>query len=243
MIRHGESTWNKENRFTGWTDVPLSPKGVTEAEAAGRLLKEQGFVFDKAYTSVLRRAISTLWTVLDVMDLLWIPVIKSWRLNERHYGALQGLNKADTAAKYGEAQVKIWRRSYSTQPPKLDRTDERFPGADPRYASLSDSELPLTECLADTVARAVPYWENVIAPDIRAGKKLIIAAHGNSLRALVKYLDNISEDDIVGMNIPTGVPILYELDGSLKPISRKYLGDEAAIAAAQAAVANQGKAK
>lgn len=243
MIRHGESAWNKENRFTGWTDVPLSPKGEAEAVSAGKLLKERGFTFDKAYTSVLRRAIETLWLVLDEMDLLWIPVEKSWRLNERHYGALQGLNKADTAAKYGDAQVKIWRRSYATQPPKLDRGDERYPGIDPRYGSLSENELPLTECLKDTVARVVPYWEKVIVPDIKSGRKLIIAAHGNSLRALVKYLDNISDDDITEMNIPTGVPMLYELDENLKPISREYLGDADAIAAAQAAVANQGKAK
>jgi len=243
LIRHGESTWNKENRFTGWTDVPLSEKGTAEAAAAGSLLKKEGYVFDKAYVSVLKRAIKTLWCVLEEMDLMWIPVERSWRLNERHYGALQGLNKAETAAKYGEEQVKIWRRSYDVQPPALTKDDERYPGKDPRYAGLTSDQLPLAECLADTVARVVPYWEDVIAPDIRAGKKLLIAAHGNSIRALVKYLDNVPEDEIVELNIPTGIPLVYELDEKLKPIKSYYLGDAAAVAAAQAAVASQGKAK
>ena len=243
LIRHGESTWNKENRFTGWTDVPLSEKGTAEAAAAGSLLKKEGYTFDKACVSVLKRAIKTLWCVLEEMDLMWIPVERSWRLNERHYGALQGLNKAETAAKYGEEQVKIWRRSYDVQPPALTKDDERYPGKDPRYAGLTSDQLPLAECLADTVARVVPYWEDVIAPDIRAGKKLLIAAHGNSIRALVKYLDNVSEDEIVELNIPTGIPLVYELDEKLKPIKSYYLGDAAAVAAAQAAVARQGKAK
>lgn len=243
LIRHGESIWNKENRFTGWTDVPLSEKGVAEATAAGSLLKKEGFSFDKAYTSVLKRAIKTLWCVLEETDQMWVPVERSWRLNERHYGALQGLNKAETAAQYGEQQVKIWRRSYDVRPPALEASDGRWPGRDPRYASLEPEQLPLTECLADTVARVVPYWERVIAPDIRAGRKLIIAAHGNSLRALVKYLDNVSEEAIVELNIPTGIPLVYELDGELKPAKSYYLGDEAAIAEAQAAVAAQGKAK
>lgn len=243
LIRHGESSWNKENRFTGWHDVPLSEKGLAEATAAGKLLRDEGYVFDKAYTSVLRRAIKTLWCVLEETNLMWIPVEKTWKLNERHYGALQGLNKAETAAKYGDAQVKIWRRSYATRPPLLETSDERWPGHEARYASIPADELPLGECLADTVARVVPYWENVIAPDVRAGQRLIIAAHGNSLRALVKYLDNVSEDEIVELNIPTGVPLVYELDNDLKPIKHYYLGDADAIAAAQAAVANQGKAK
>ena len=243
LIRHGESAWNKENRFTGWTDVPLSEKGVEEARSAGRLLKEEGFAFDLAFTSVLKRAIKTLWLVLEEMDRMWIPVRSSWKLNERHYGALQGLNKADTAAKYGDDQVKVWRRSYDVQPPVLEKGDERYPGHDPRYAGLSDAELPLTECLADTVARVVPYWQEEIAPEIRAGKKIVIAAHGNSLRALVKYLDDVSEKDILELNIPTGVPLLYTLDEDLKPKSHRYLGDADVIAAAQAAVASQGKAK
>ena len=229
LIRHGESAWNKENRFTGWTDVPLSEKGIEEARSAGRLLKAEGFAFDYAFTSVLKRAIKTLWLVLEEMDRMWIPVQHSWKLNERHYGALQGLNKADTAAKYGDAQVKIWRRSYDIQPPVL--------------TGLSEAELPLTECLADTVARVVPFWQESIVPAIKSGKKIIIAAHGNSLRALVKYLDNISEKDILELNIPTGVPLVYELNDDLKPISHRYLGDAAAIAAAQAAVASQGSAK
>lgn len=243
LLRHGESEWNKENRFTGWTDVPLSEKGLLEAQSAGKVLKENGFVFDKAYTSVLKRAIKTLWCVLEEMDLMWIPVENSWKLNERHYGGLQGLNKSETAAKYGDEQVKIWRRSYGTRPPLLEKTDERYPGKDPRYAGLAEDELPAGECLADTVARVVPYWEEAIAPDIRAGKRLVIAAHGNSLRALVKYLDGISEKEILELNIPTGIPLVYELDEELKPIKHYYLGDEKAIAAAQAAVANQGKSK
>lgn len=241
LIRHGESAWNKENRFTGWTDVPLSDKGIEEARSAGRLLKAEGFNFDLAFTSVLKRAIKTLWLTLEEMDLMWIPVNHSWKLNERHYGALQGLNKADTAAKYGDDQVKIWRRSYDIRPPMLEQTDERFPGKDPRYANLKPSELPAGECLADTVARVVPYWQEVIVPEILAGHKIIIAAHGNSLRALVKYLDNISDKDILELNIPTGVPLVYELDKDMKPISHRYLGDAEAIAQAQAAVANQGK--
>ena len=241
LIRHGESAWNKENRFTGWTDVPLSDKGIEEARSAGRLLKAEGFNFDLAFTSVLKRAIKTLWLTLEEMDLMWIPVKHSWKLNERHYGALQGLNKADTAAKYGDDQVKIWRRSYDIRPPMLEQTDERFPGKDPRYANLKPSELPAGECLADTVARVVPYWQEVIVPEILAGHKIIIAAHGNSLRALVKYLDNISDKDILELNIPTGVPLVYDLDKDMKPISHRYLGDAEAIAKAQAAVANQGK--
>ncbi|MCL2010402.1 MAG: 2,3-diphosphoglycerate-dependent phosphoglycerate mutase [Synergistaceae bacterium] len=243
FIRHGESEWNKENRFTGWTDVALSDKGVKEAMEAGKLLKKEGFVFDLAFTSVLKRAIKTLWLALEEMDLMWIPVVHSWRLNERHYGTLQGLNKAETAAQYGDEQVKIWRRSYDVPPTLLDSDDERHPGKDPRYASLSPCELPGGECLADTVARAVPYWEDVIVPEIKAGKKVVVAAHGNSLRALVKYLDNISDKDILELNIPTGIPLLYELDADMKPLSHRYLGDQEAIAAAQAAVANQGKAK
>lgn len=243
LIRHGESSWNQENRFTGWTDVPLSEKGLEEAHEAGRLLKKGNFVFDLAFTSVLKRAIKTLWLTLEEMDLMWIPVYNSWRLNERHYGALQGLNKAETATQYGDEQVKIWRRSYDVRPPLLEKNDERHPAKDPRYASLKPDELPDGECLADTVARAVPYWENVIVPEIRAGKRIIIAAHGNSLRALVKYLDNISEKDILELNIPTGVPLLYELDADMEPISHRYLGDQEAIAKAQSAVANQGKAK
>jgi len=243
LIRHGESEWNKENRFTGWTDVPLSDKGTAEAREAGKQLKKDGFTFDLAFTSVLKRAVKTLWLVLEEMDLVWIPVIHSWRLNERHYGGLQGLNKAETAEKYGDDQVKIWRRSYDVPPPLLEKNDERHPGKDPRYAFLTPSELPGGECLADTVARTVPYWEEVIVPEIKTGKKILVAAHGNSLRALVKYLDNISEKDILELNIPTGVPLLYELDANMKPLSHRYLGDQEAIAAAQAAVANQGKAK
>ncbi|WP_279009257.1 2,3-diphosphoglycerate-dependent phosphoglycerate mutase [Synergistes jonesii] len=243
LIRHGESEWNKENRFTGWQDVPLSEKGLAEAKAAGALLKKEGYVFDKAFTSVLRRAIKTLWAVLEETDLMWIPVEKSWRLNERHYGALQGLNKADTAAKYGDAQVKIWRRSYATRPPLLEKSDERWPGRESRYASLSAEELPLGECLADTVSRVVPYWEKAIVPDVKAGRRVIVAAHGNSIRALVKYLDDVSEKDILEINIPTGVPLVYELGDDMKPIRHYYLGDAEAIAAAQAAVAKQGAAK
>ena len=243
LIRHGESAWNRENRFTGWTDVPLSEKGVQEARAAGQLLKEEGCTFDLAFTSVLKRAVKTLWLVLEEMDLMWIPIRNSWKLNERHYGALQGLNKADTAAKYGDAQVKIWRRSYDVRPPFLKEDDERYPGKDPRYANLAKSELPAGECLADTVARVVPYWKEAIVPEVRVGRRVIIAAHGNSLRALVKYLDNISDKDILELNIPTGVPLLYRLNDDMTPESHRYLGDADAIATAQAAVANQGKAK
>jgi 2,3-bisphosphoglycerate-dependent phosphoglycerate mutase len=243
LLRHGESTWNKENRFTGWTDVDLSDKGRQEAKAGGQVLKAEGFTFDVAYTSVLKRAIRTLGSVLDELDLMWIPVHRSWRLNERHYGALQGLNKAETAAKYGEAQVKIWRRSYDIPPPPLEKSDTRYPGTDPRYRDLTVAELPLTECLKDTVARFLPLWHEQIAPMVKSGKKVIIAAHGNSLRALVKYLDNIPESEIVELNIPTGIPLVYELDANLKPIKHYYLGDQAAIAAAMNAVANQGKAK
>jgi len=243
LIRHGESIWNKENKFTGWADVDLSEKGKEEAAKAGEQLKKEGFSFDLAYTSVLKRAIKTLWAVTDVMDLLWVPVIRSWKLNERHYGALQGLNKAETAAKYGEDQVKIWRRSYDIPPMPLTEDDPRYPGKDPRYAGLTKSELPLTECLKDTVARVVPYWEKEIAPQIKAGKKVIIAAHGNSLRALVKYLDNISDDAIVNLNIPTAMPLVYELDDNLKPIKSYYIGDPEAVKKAMEAVANQGKAK
>ena len=242
LLRHGESVWNQENRFTGWTDVDLAEKGMHEAREAGRLLREQGFVFDLAYTSVLKRAIRTLWLALDRMDLLWIPVTKSWRLNERHYGALQGLNKAETAAKYGDEQVLVWRRSYDIPPPALDKADSRYPGQDPRYTDLSAQELPLTECLKDTVARFLPYWLATIAPQVKAGKRIIITAHGNSLRALVKYLDNVNDQEIVGLNIPTGIPLVYELDDDLKPIRHYYLGDQEAIAKAQQAVANQGKA-
>ncbi len=236
-------SWNKENRFTGWTDVDLSEKGKGEAKKAGELLKKEGFVFDIAYTSVLKRAIRTLWTVIDEMDLMWIPVVRNWRLNERHYGTLQGLNKAETAQKFGDDQVKIWRRSYDIQPPVLEKTDERYPGKDPRYNDLDEKDLPLTECLKDTVERFVPYWENVIAPTVKSGKRVIIAAHGNSLRALVKYLDKIPDDKIVELNIPTGIPLVYELDENLKPIKNYYLGDPDEIAKAAQAVANQGKAK
>ncbi|MCA9303564.1 MAG: 2,3-diphosphoglycerate-dependent phosphoglycerate mutase [Phycisphaerales bacterium] len=243
LIRHGESVWNKENRFTGWKDVPLSEKGHEEAAAAGRLLRDEGFVFDEAYTSVLKRAIRTLWYIMEEMDQMWIPVHRSWKLNERHYGALQGLNKAETAAQHGEDQVKIWRRSYDTPPPALEKSDERWPGHDPRYANLSDREIPCTECLKDTVERVVPYWNNELAPKIRSGHRLIVAAHGNSLRALVKHLDGISDDDIVGVNIPTGMPLVYELDNDLNPITKRYLGDAEAVEAAMAAVAAQGKAK
>ncbi|WP_367358552.1 2,3-diphosphoglycerate-dependent phosphoglycerate mutase [Mesotoga sp.] len=243
LVRHGESIWNKENRFTGWTDVDLSEKGREEAENAGKVLKADGYDFDLAYTSVLKRAIRTLWYIMDEMDLMWIPVIKDWRLNERHYGALQGLNKAETAAKHGEEQVKLWRRSYDIRPPALEESDERFPGHDPKYRSLSDEELPRTECLKDTVARFLPLWKNEISTQIKSGKKVLIVAHGNSLRALVKYLDNIPDEEIVGLNIPTGIPLVYELDDDLKPIKHYYLGDPAEIAKAQQAVANQGKAK
>ena len=243
LLRHGESIWNKENRFTGWTDVDLSEKGLKEAHNAGQVLKKEGFTFDIAYTSVLKRAIRTLWITLEEMDLMWIPVIRNWRLNERHYGALQGLNKAEMAQKFGEEQVHIWRRSYDTQPPSLEKTDERYPGKDIRYKNLTENELPLTECLKDTVARFVPYWENTIASSIKQGNKVLIAAHGNSLRALIKYLDNVPENEIVSLNIPTGVPLVYELDDNLKSIKNYYLGDQEEIAKAAAAVANQGKAK
>ena len=241
LIRHGESQWNKENRFTGWYDVDLSDKGRAEAKAAGELLRAEGFTFDEAYTSVLKRAIRTLWTILDEMDLMWLPQTKSWLLNERHYGGLQGLDKAETAAKYGDEQVKIWRRSYDIPPPELNASDERYLGNDPRYAGIAN--FPATECLRDTVARVVPYWESEIASKVKSGKRLIVAAHGNSLRALVKYLDGIADDEIVNLNIPTGVPLVYELDDDLKPIKSYYLGDAEAIKAAQEAVANQGKAK
>jgi 2,3-bisphosphoglycerate-dependent phosphoglycerate mutase len=242
LLRHGESDWNKENRFTGWTDVDLSARGREEAREAGRLLKEGGYGFDLAFTSVLKRAIRTLWIALDEMDLMWIPVEKCWRLNERHYGALQGLNKAETAAQHGEAQVKIWRRSYDIPPPALERADPRHPSRDPRYAALSDSELPLTESLKDTVARFLPYWHDTIAPAVTSGRRVLIAAHGNSLRALVKYLDNISEQAIVELNIPTGIPLVYELDLRLKPVRHYYLGDADAAAAAAARVAAQSTA-
>lgn len=243
LLRHGESTWNKENRFTGWTDVDLTEQGRAEAKTAGQVLKAEGYSFDLAYCSVLKRALRTLWIVLDELDELWIPVEKTWRLNERHYGALQGLNKSETAAKYGEDQVLVWRRSYDIPPLPLEKTDERFPGHDPRYKDVPEAELPLTECLKDTVDRFLPYWHDVIAPQVKAGKKVVIAAHGNSLRALVKYLDDMSEDEILQLNIPTGVPLVYELDDNLKPLKRYYLGDQKAIAAAMAAVASQGKAK
>lgn len=243
LLRHGESIWNKENRFTGWTDVDLSEKGKEEAKKAGEVLKDEGYTFDIAYTSVLKRAIRTLWIVLDEMDLMWIPVIRHWRLNERHYGALQGLNKAETAKKYGEEQVKIWRRSYDIQPPALEKSDPRYPGYDPRYKELTESELPLTECLKDTVARFVPYWEGTIAPMVKSGKRVLIVAHGNSLRALVKYLDNIPDSEIVELNIPTGIPLVYELDENLKPIKHYYLGNPEEIEKAAAAVAAQGKVK
>jgi 2,3-bisphosphoglycerate-dependent phosphoglycerate mutase len=243
LLRHGESIWNKENRFTGWTDVDLSTQGVDEAQRAGRLLQEEGFVFDVAYTSLLKRAIRTLYIVQGEMDLLWIPVYKNWRLNERHYGALQGLNKAETAAIYGEEQVLVWRRSYDIPPPALTAEDERFPGSDPRYADLALPDLPRAECLKDTVTRFVPYWEAVVAPAVREGRRILITAHGNSLRALIKYLDKISDRDIVGLNIPTGAPLIYELDDDLRPIRHYYLGDQKAVQRAAAAVANQGKVK
>ena len=243
LLRHGESVWNKENRFTGWTDVDLTDKGVEEAGKAGELMQDAGFVFDLAHTSVLRRAIKTLWLALERMDLMWIPVLHSWRLNERHYGALQGLNKAETAAKFGDGQVLAWRRSYDVPPPALAQDDARYPGNDPRYRGLAPSQVPLTECLKDTVARVLPYWNQAIAPDIRAGKRVLVAAHGNSLRALVKYLDKVSDQDIVGLNIPTGVPLVYELDDALKPMRHYYLGDAAEVEKAMQAVANQGKAQ
>jgi 2,3-bisphosphoglycerate-dependent phosphoglycerate mutase len=241
LLRHGESTWNQENRFTGWTDVDLSDKGRQEAAEAGRLLKEGGYVFDLAFTSVLKRAIRTLWITLDALDLMWIPVTKDWRLNERHYGALQGLNKAETAAKHGEAQVKIWRRSYDIPPPPLSRDDERYAGRDPRYRNARPEDVPLTESLKDTVARFLPYWHGTIAPAIVSGQRVLITAHGNSLRALVKYLDNVPDAEIVELNIPTGIPLVYELDEKLRPVRRFYLGDPDAAAAAAAKVAAQTK--
>jgi 2,3-bisphosphoglycerate-dependent phosphoglycerate mutase len=243
LLRHGESVWNQENLFTGWTDVDLSDRGQAEATRAGEQLSAEGFSFDIAFTSVLKRAIRTLWMVLDTLDLMWIPVEHSWRLNERHYGALQGLNKAQTAARYGEEQVLIWRRSYDVRPPALEESDPRCPGNDPRYRGLSRSELPFTECLKDTVARFIPYWLQAIVPAIQSGKSVIIAAHGNSLRALVKYLDDVSDQEIVALNIPTGVPLVYELDERLKPRGHYYLGDPEEVARAAAAVASQGKPK
>ena len=242
LIRHGESTWNLENRFTGWTDVDLTDTGVEQAKNAGRLLKAEGYEFDVAYTSVLKRAIRTLWLALDEMDRTWLPVLKSWRLNERHYGGLQGLNKADMAKQYGDAQVLVWRRSYDTPPPALEATDPRSERSDPRYAKLNPEDVPLTECLKDTVARVMPFWNESMAPAIKAGKRIVVAAHGNSIRALVKYLDGISDTDIVNLNIPNGIPLVYELDAELKPIRSYYLGDAEAAAKAAAAVASQGKA-
>ena len=243
LLRHGQSTWNLENRFTGWTDVDLTDQGRIEAATAGKLLKEEGFEFDAVYTSVLKRAIRTMWLALDELDQMWLPVTRHWRLNERHYGALQGLNKAETAAEHGEDQVKIWRRSYDIPPPLLDLDDPRYPGHDRRYVGLTEADLPRTESLKDTVARFVPYWESIIAPEVAAGKRIFIVAHGNSLRALVKHLDGISDDAIVDVNIPTGIPLLYELDASLKPIASRYLGDPEAARKAAEAVANQAKAK
>jgi 2,3-bisphosphoglycerate-dependent phosphoglycerate mutase len=242
LIRHGESTWNLENRFTGWTDVDLTPLGVEQAKSAGRLLKAEGYEFDVAYTSVLKRAIHTLWLCLDEMDRPWLPVVNAWQLNERHYGGLQGLNKADMARQYGEAQVLVWRRSYDTPPPALEATDPRCERSDLRYAQLAPEQVPLTECLKDTVARVVPYWEQTLAPAIRSGQRLVVVAHSNSMRALIKYLDSISDADIVNLNIPNGIPLVYELDAELRPIRHYYLGDAEAAAKAAAAVASQGKA-
>jgi 2,3-bisphosphoglycerate-dependent phosphoglycerate mutase len=243
LLRHGESTWNKENLFTGWTDVDLSDKGVEEARDAGRVLKKEGYAFDVAYTSVLKRAIRTLWLVMDEMDLMWIPVVRDWRLNERHYGALQGLNKAEMATKYGEDQVKLWRRSYDVRPPALEEGDPRNPANDRRYQGLKKQQIPLAECLKDTVARFLPAWHEVIAPMVKSGRRVLITAHGNSLRALVKYLDNIPDQEIVGLNIPTGMPLVYELDDALRPIRRYYIGDPEKVKQAMEAVASQGKAK
>ena len=243
LLRHGESQWNLDNRFTGWTDVDLTEKGIGEAKSAGKVLKEKGFTFDICYTSVLKRALRTMWLALDEMDLLWIPFIKDWRLNERHYGGLQGLNKAETAAQHGEEKVLIWRRSYDIPPPPLEKSDKRYPGNDPRYAGMDEKDIPQTECLKDTVERFLPLWHEAIAPDIKSGNKVLIAAHGNSLRALVKYLDNMSEEEVIKLNIPTGMPLVYELDENLKPIRHYYLGDEEAVKKAMEAVANQGKAK
>jgi 2,3-bisphosphoglycerate-dependent phosphoglycerate mutase len=241
LLRHGESTWNEENRFTGWTDVDLSERGVAEAKRAARVLKEKGYVFDVAFTSVLKRAIRTLWIVLDEMDLMWIPVYRSWHLNERHYGALQGLNKVEMAMKVGEEQIRMWRRSYDIQPPALDRTDKRYPGNDPKYRGLDESALPLTESLKDTVNRFLPYWQEVLVPTLKSGKHVIVSAHGNSLRALVKYLDNIGDDEIVNLNIPTGIPLVYELDERLKPLNHYYLGGAEEVKRAINEVAEQGK--
>jgi 2,3-bisphosphoglycerate-dependent phosphoglycerate mutase len=243
LLRHGESLWNRENRFSGWTDIDLSDQGKFEAQEAGKTLNAEGYAFDIAYTSVLKRAVRTLWIVLDELDQMWIPVERSWRLNERHYGALQGLNKAETAQRFGEEQVLIWRRSYDIQPPALEKTDERYPGHDPRYRGLDDRNLPLTECLKDTVDRFLPYWHGTIAPAVKAGKKVLIVAHGNSLRALVKYLDGVSNEDIVALNIPTGIPLVYELDEELRPVKHYYLGDPEAVAKAAKAVADQGKSR
>ena len=243
LLRHGESTWNKENRFTGWTDVALSEKGVQEAKTAALLLKQNGFVFDVAYTSLLKRAIKTLWIVLEDMELMWIPVNRSWRLNERHYGALQGLNKSETAAKFGEQQVLLWRRSYDVRPPALDKSDSRYPGNDPRYRGLPEKNLPLTECLKDTVTRFLPYWNETIAPAVKSGQNVILSAHGNSLRALIKHLDHISDQQIVELNIPTGIPLVYELDNNMLPLKHYYLGDEETVNQAVQAIANQGKVR
>jgi 2,3-bisphosphoglycerate-dependent phosphoglycerate mutase len=243
LVRHGESDWNRQNRFTGWTDVDLSEKGIREAQEGGRVLKAEGFTFDIAYTSVLKRAIRTLWIIMDEMDLMWIPVYRSWRLNERHYGALQGLNKAETAEKFGEKQVLIWRRSYDIQPPALEPSDPRHPSYDPRYKDLRPEELPLTECLKDTVARFLPYWHETIAPAVKEGQRVLIAAHGNSLRALVKYLDDVSDQDIINLNIPTGLPLVYELDAKLRPLRNYYLGDPELVKQAMEAVAAQGRRK
>jgi len=241
LIRHGESIWNREDRFTGWTDVDLSDKGITEAKEAGRTLRENGYAFDVAFTSVLKRAIRTLWLVLDEMDLMWIPVYRSWRLNERHYGALQGLNKAEMAVKVGEEQVHKWRRGYDIRPPSLDKTDKRYTGNDPKYRELVENELPLTESLKDTIARCIPYWHDVIALTLKSGKHVVVSAHGNSLRALVKYLDNIGDDKIVNLNIPTGIPLVYELDEDLKPLHHYYLGDADEVEKAINKVAGQRK--
>jgi 2,3-bisphosphoglycerate-dependent phosphoglycerate mutase len=242
LVRHGQSIWNEQNLFTGWTDVELTDKGIREAEEAGRILRSEGYVFDVAFTSVLKRAIQTLWIMLENMDLMWIPVYRNWRLNERHYGALQGLNKAETAEKFGVEQVRLWRRSFDTPPPPLDPDDERYPAKDPRYATLNPADVPRSESLKDTVARVMPYWKETIAPAIRSGQRVIISAHGNSMRALVKYLDDISDEDIVGLNIPTGVPLVYEFRENLTPIQHYYLGDQEAIKEAAQAVANQANA-
>jgi 2,3-bisphosphoglycerate-dependent phosphoglycerate mutase len=243
LIRHGESTWNQENRFTGWTDVDLNEKGLHEAKAAGELLKKEGYSFDRSFVSLLKRALRTNWMILDELDELWIPIERSWRLNERHYGSLQGLNKGETATKFGDDQVLIWRRSYDVPPPALEKSDERYPGHDRRYKSVAETDLPLTECLKDTVDRVLPYWHSEIAPAVKRGEKILVTAHGNTLRALVKYFDNLSEEEVLALNIPTGIPLVYELDDDLKPIRHYYLGDQAAIAAAAAAVASQGKAQ